>query len=350
MAAAGMVLAACQEHVLEEMASQAEPVEIQLTTSLGLEVDAATRAVGTTANKALQDQQFAAISAITGNAIAVYVEDKAASGKVEYATPLLYTPDGSGGLSVAEANKQFYPISSNVDIYAYYPGQNTALIPAAGRARTTTNIDFTVAADQTSVANYAASDLMVATVTNQARTKNAVQLAFAHKLTKITLFVKTESEIPASVLDGATVTINGTRLTANFNFNTRSLVETAASSGNYYTSGTAASPITAMSLTTAGVGTTGTTYKASSYDGQQGSVIVVPQVLAGTTDDPITFITITLADGTTQYSFKTTSSLTLEPGKEYIYTVTLKRTGIVLGTTITNWATPVSSSLDAYQD
>ena len=40
MAAAGMVLAACQEHVLEEMASQAEPVEIQLTTSLGLDVDA----------------------------------------------------------------------------------------------------------------------------------------------------------------------------------------------------------------------------------------------------------------------------------------------------------------------
>ena len=90
------------------------------------------------------------------------------------------------------------------------------------------------------------------------------------------------------------------------------------------------------------------TGKASFDELKDGQTILYWLPFAGTSTAAT--LNLTLANGTTQFMYKTTSSLTLEPGKEYIYAVTLKRTGIVLGTTITNWATPVSSSLEAYQD
>ena len=70
------------------------------------------------------------------------------------------------------ANPPYYPVGSQtIDIVAYYPYN-------AGTS-------FTVQTDQTSDANYKESDLMFASVTNQAKQAEPVNLAFTHKMAKI---------------------------------------------------------------------------------------------------------------------------------------------------------------------
>ena len=79
---------------------------------------------------------------------------------------------GAAGAMVAPDPAPYYPAGAqNIDIVAYYPA-------SAGTS-------FTVAADQTSDASYKASDLMFASVSNQAKQAAAVNLAFSHKMAKL---------------------------------------------------------------------------------------------------------------------------------------------------------------------
>jgi len=79
---------------------------------------------------------------------------------------------GSAGTMTAPNPAPYYPAGSqNIDIVAYYPA--------------TAGTTFTVAADQTADASYKASDLMFASVTDQAKQAEAVNLAFSHKMAKL---------------------------------------------------------------------------------------------------------------------------------------------------------------------
>ncbi len=79
---------------------------------------------------------------------------------------------GSAGTMTAPNPAPYYPAGSqNIDIVAYYPA--------------TAGTTFTVAADQTADASYKASDLMFASVNNQAKQAEAVNLAFSHKMAKL---------------------------------------------------------------------------------------------------------------------------------------------------------------------
>lgn len=79
---------------------------------------------------------------------------------------------GSSGTMTAPNPAPYYPAGSqNIDIVAYYPA--------------TAGTTFTVAADQTADASYKASDLMFASVNNQAKQAEAVNLAFSHKMAKL---------------------------------------------------------------------------------------------------------------------------------------------------------------------
>lgn len=79
---------------------------------------------------------------------------------------------GSAGTMTAPTPAPYYPAGSqNIDIVAYYPA--------------TAGTTFTVAADQTADASYKASDLMFASVNNQAKQAEAVNLAFSHKMAKL---------------------------------------------------------------------------------------------------------------------------------------------------------------------
>ena len=79
---------------------------------------------------------------------------------------------GSAGTMTAPTPAPYYPAGAqNIDIVAYYPA--------------TAGTSFSVAADQTADASYKASDLMFASVTDQAKQAEAVNLAFSHKMAKL---------------------------------------------------------------------------------------------------------------------------------------------------------------------
>ena len=103
----------------------------------------------------------------SGEGITVRVSNTGANEWTNYA----FTTGEAGAMN-ATGTAPYYPAGAqNIDIVAFYPA-------SAGTS-------FTVAADQTSDASYKASDLMFASVTNQAKQAEAVNLAFAHKMAKL---------------------------------------------------------------------------------------------------------------------------------------------------------------------
>lgn len=85
-----------------------------------------------------------------------------------------------GGKNVLTPDVQpYYPSTGTVDIYALYP-------PTKATATTTS---FSVEANQIDPVNYKLSDLMWASIYNQAKTPNDVNLTFSHKMAKIAISV-----------------------------------------------------------------------------------------------------------------------------------------------------------------
>ena len=96
-----------------------------------------------------------------------------------------------GQMTLRGSTTPYYPgDGSNVDIRAYYPS-------TAGES-------FTVSSDQTTDANYKASDLMFASVSDQARSTSAINLAFAHQMAKII--------VNTTAAEGSDITITGITL------------------------------------------------------------------------------------------------------------------------------------------
>lgn len=98
--------------------------------------------------------------------------------------------DDAGQMVPASAPIPTYPDNGDhVDIVAYYPS--------------TAETSFTVKADQTSDDNYRASDLMVASISNQERTTSAVDLRFEHQMAKI--IVNATAADPSIAINGITL-------------------------------------------------------------------------------------------------------------------------------------------------
>ena len=96
-----------------------------------------------------------------------------------------------GQMTLRGSTTPYYPgDGSNVDIRAYYPS--------------TAGGSFTVSNDQTTDANYKASDLMFASISNQARSTSAINLAFAHQMAKII--------VNTTAAEGSGITITGITL------------------------------------------------------------------------------------------------------------------------------------------
>jgi len=148
------VLAACSlDDQMTEPVEQRVPVKLAYTT-----IDA----TETRAAQNLNEGTFA-----TGENVKVRISNTGADAWTDYT----FTTAAEGAMT-APATPPYYPAGAqNIDIVAYYPA--------------TAGSSFTVAADQTAGASYKASDLMFASVTNQAKTQDAVNLAFSHKLAKL---------------------------------------------------------------------------------------------------------------------------------------------------------------------
>lgn len=223
----------------------------------------------------------------------------------QYAQPLVYTADGNGKMNISTAKQPYFPTSNNgVNIYAVYP-TNTA--------STWNNTTFTVASDQSTEANYKASDLMYGEPTQNPviRTSSATALTFKHLLSKVTVTLVSGTGTPT--LKGAVVELDVIPSTT----------VTKEKGTVVLLSDTKATSIKVMNATDSAL---------------SGSAVVVPQTLSPS------FIKVTLRDGgvLTSQNLKDGSgnlirSVVLTSGNEYKYTITVNLTSLDVTSTITPW-------------
>ena len=193
-AAALTVLAACSSDDSPiENNEQRVPVKLAYTT-----IDA----TETRAAQNLNEGTFA-----SGEAIRVRISNTGENNWAEY--PFVTAAEGA---MTATDPAPYYPAGDQIiDIVAYYPG--------------TAWDSFTVYADQTDDADYKASDLMFASVTNQAKQAEAVNLAFSHKMAKLNVNITAG----AGVTSITSVSILNVKPTVSFD---RATGEVGAASGD----------------------------------------------------------------------------------------------------------------------
>lgn len=168
-----------------------------------------------------------------------------------------------------------------------------------------TTYAFSVSTDQSTNAEYLASDLLWATATSS-KTESAIPLVFKHKLAKINVTLVSDD---IADLSGATISICGTNIATNFN----------PTDGTLSTATANVSEIKAALTTT------------SAYTA---SAIVVPQTVASGTK----FIKVEYDNRTFYYTL--TANKELKSGYSHNYTLTVKekKTEIDLGSdNITDW-------------
>lgn len=246
--------------------------------------------------RAATDIQTSAFDA--GETVDVYItENEPGTNETHYDQPILATTKTGGALDLQDG-PYYYPTSGNgVNIYALYP------------ATAATGELFTIKEDQSTDANYKASDLMYGKpATNPVSpSANAVDIQFSHLLSKVTINLKPGENVTS--LDGAKVELLGvkpsTTLTADING-----YSITAASGD-------ATPITVMTATETVT---------------SGSAIIVPQTL------PAMFLQVTLG-GATLTGKLDSGAPELTAGNEYTYDITVNMRGgaLVIKGQISQW-------------
>lgn len=247
--------------------------------------------------RAATDIQTSAFDA--GETVDVYItENEPGTNETHYNQPILATTKTGGALDLQDG-PYYYPTSGNgVNIYALYP------------ATAATGELFTIKEDQSTDANYKASDLMYgkpATNNPVSPSANAVDIQFSHLLSKVTINLIAGENVTS--LDGAEVKLLGvkpsTMLTADING-----YSITAASGD-------ATPITVMTATETVT---------------SGSAIIVPQTL------PEMFLQVTL-DGATLTGKLDSGAPVLTAGNEYTYNITVNMRGgaLEIEGSITPW-------------
>lgn len=234
-----------------------------------------------------------------GETVDVYItENEPGTNETHYNQPILATTKTGGALDLQDG-PYYYPTSGNgVNIYALYP------------ATAATGELFTIKEDQSTDANYKASDLMYgkpATNNPVSPSANAEDIRFTHLLSKVTINLIAGANVTS--LDGAKVELLGvkpsTALTADING-----YSITAASGD-------ATPITVMTATETVT---------------SGSAIIVPQTL------PEMFLQVTL-DGATLTGKLASGAPELTAGYAYTYDITVNMRGgaLEIEGSITPW-------------
>ena len=160
LAVAAVFFGACSqmENSIEEIIPE-EPTEIKIPVSLSYST------VDVVESKAAQDLNEGTFT--SGENVKVRISNTGANTWEDYT----FTTGAAGAMTAPNPGPYYPAGAQNIDIVAFYPA-------SAGTS-------FTVASDQTADASYKASDLMFASVTNQAKQAEAVNLAFSHKMAKL---------------------------------------------------------------------------------------------------------------------------------------------------------------------
>ena len=184
--------AACN-HDGETIVNMGQEVVSPTNTNMPPELRLTYGAASTRAESNIQSSQF-----LSGERVNVYMRD--VNSLDTYPSSLNFTADGNGGLSRTSDNTRYYwPRQLGpLEIFGVYP-ENVLSTQKSGDGSPFTYANeywFTVAADQTDVANYKASDLMIGFPSNpspnvapctlyQDGDEGTVNLNFTHRLTKI---------------------------------------------------------------------------------------------------------------------------------------------------------------------
>ena len=213
-AAALTVLAACsKDDAATEPTEERVPVTLAYTT-----IDA----TETRAAQNLNESTFA-----SGESVRVRISNTGDNAWTNWT----FTTGDAGAMTAPNPGPYYPAGTQNIDIVAYYPA-------TAGET-------FTVAADQTSDANYKGSDLMFASVTNQAKQAAPVNLAFSHKMAKLNVNI-----IPgAGVTSITSVSILNVKPTVSFNQATGAVGEATGTATSIAVSNNGAALIPAQTIT-----------------------------------------------------------------------------------------------------
>lgn len=312
MAAATMILAGCSN-------DENEPVdnwngEIRLSSGVTTQTRANTQATQ------IQSGEF------------VYVWADKAPATPDHIKAWTLTAGSSNDFT---GNPQYYPTDgSNLDFYALHgnfaPGafmENTTEFP-------TTAIVHSVEADQsnTDMKNYAKSDLLYAVKKDVARSSSVVQLPFYHMLSKVEVALKSGDGNPN--LTGATVTIVGTQLKADFtpDKDVTMTEQSARAAMIAITEGdNDAAPITVRTVTTNNFDT----------NTEYGEAVVLPKQ---TINAKTAFIQVKLSNNAVfTYKIPDGEPLTLESGKKYTYKITVNQSGLTVTSEIKDWTSEVKT-------
>lgn len=296
-AATALMLAACSN---DENLDTNAPVELRLTSSL----DVQTRATHNL------DTQLK-----NGEQVHVWVDDAITDGSL-YANNIL-TAGANGALTGSET--MYFPETGNgVDIYAihgnfapdadftnFWGAEQTHSVAQDQRTEQTTD-------------GYAQSDLVYAKSTDVARTKQAVNLTFAHLLSKVEVVLVRGEGYP----NISKVEILNTKLDATFTPNKADDISVTVSG----TEGE--NPIEIDQTLTSRNNAAGTDESKKNLN----EAVIVPQTLASGT----AFIRVTTNEGGALI-YKLKEETTFAPATRYRYTVTANLTGLEVTATITPW-------------
>ena len=111
--------------------------------------------------------------------VGVFIQKEGATSADGLLYNIAYSSDGSGGLTASNSSIYFPMDGSRVNIYACAPRISTSSPDE--------NVTFSIATNQSSDADYIASDLMIGSPAKNpvAKTTSAIPLTFGHKMAKI---------------------------------------------------------------------------------------------------------------------------------------------------------------------
>lgn len=262
-----------------------------------------------------QDTEF-----INGRQVKVWIKENDVSHTDWIKNPIIYEVKNDydddaddGDLDpVTDTTPFFFPVGVNIiSIFGVHPSTYTS------------NTDFTVAADQTSDADYAASDLCYSPATNHTRTTGPVDtngrqiMTFQHALSKIVVEITTNT---------------GKTLPATVKLLAKRTTKMTWSSGSDFS--VQAEATGDASYITMGLNDDGTGTKVS------GGAIIPPQTIAAGTS----FISFTVADlGPMIYPLPANTTFT--SGKRYTYNIKVNNVGITATTDIDDWGSTVNGEV-----
>lgn len=307
---------------------------------------------------------------LSGQYVYAWVEDYDAGAATPSSSPYingwLLSANGSNGFT---GTTFYYPSTGhNVDVYCLHgniTGFTTDKTAPAEAVKGTTalasnypsSIVHTVMADQSSAANYAKSDLLIGGVKNVKDLSAAVEVKMVHKLSKIEVFLKIDDNVTVTgnqlrdantkiyiLNDNTTATIASLSKPAAPDFTSATSVDDKSAVIASYGGTVAASATTSVTQIQMYKTKTDASADAAATLPVFAEAIFVPQTVAANTP----FIKVALADGGTLTA--KIAETEFKPGLKYVYTVTVKRTGLQLSSSIYDWESGATATPDATMD